>query len=98
MQRNPWLCLVIAGTIGLTVLACVGGIIAASVTGHEPHSSLTTIAATCVGALASFLVVPPRSQVGVGGPNPPQPPTPGLPLAVVTPQQQQPAGTVRTAA
>ncbi len=60
-MRNPWICVVIAVSLALTALSCVAGIVATQLTDHDPHAALTTTAATCVGALASFLVVLPKA-------------------------------------
>lgn len=74
--RNPWLCVSIVAFLGSGLLVGVGGIVACSLTGRDPHTSLSHIAIGCFGALASFLVAVPRGSVGYGADGKSKPPSP----------------------
>ena len=65
-MRNPWLCITIVATLGLTLLVGVVGMVVLSAYGKTVPGELTATIGTCVGALSSFLVMPPRGSIGTG--------------------------------
>ncbi len=72
-MRSPWLCVVIVVQLGMFALASVGGVVAVALSGKEGNivtmvvAGLLAAGGTAVGQLGSFLVMPPRGSVGVGG-------------------------------
>ena len=74
MPRNPYLCLTIVLTLGLTMLLGLGGVILLTFAGKEPPSSLVAVISGCAGSLSSFLVSVPRGSAGWDDPNAPKRP------------------------
>lgn len=73
-MRNPWLCIAIVGTLGLTILIGVIGMVVLALYGRPTPTELVAVVTTCTGAMSSFLVQPPRGSIGVGSPTPLPPP------------------------
>ncbi len=65
-MRNPYLCLVIVCFIGGAGILGMLGIIACSLWGHEVPQAVVAVVSGAFGSLASFLVQPPRSSMGLG--------------------------------
>ena len=64
-MRNPWLCIVIAGTLGVVAVTGMVGLVLLPAVGVESTGPLVAIVSGCVGSLSSFLVSVPRGSVGV---------------------------------
>lgn len=69
--RNPFICLAIVVTIGVTLLIGVAGMVLLSVNRIDVPASLVAIISTAIGSLSSFLVSVPRGSAGIGDPPPP---------------------------
>lgn len=78
-MRSPWLCVAIVLMLGGGMILCIAGIIALALNGRSVPEALVVTAGTCVGALASFLVQPPRGSIGVSQERPPPPLPPPAP-------------------
>jgi hypothetical protein len=72
--RNPYLCLTIVLTLGITMLVGLGGIIMLTFADKEPPASLVAVVSGAAGSLSSFLVSVPRGSAGWGDPNTPNRP------------------------
>lgn len=70
-MRNPYLCIVIVLMLGMGGLLCGLGIIVLPLYGKPVPDSLQVLAGSTFGALAAFLVAPPRGSFGGGGQMPP---------------------------
>jgi hypothetical protein len=65
-MRNPYLCIVIVGILGCGGLLGIAGIIGLAANAKAIPESLIAVVSCAFGALASFLVAPPRGSVGAG--------------------------------
>lgn len=65
-QRNPYLCIVIISVLGAVAILGVAGGILCSIYGTTLPEFVPYAVASCVGALSSFLVMPPRGSAGAG--------------------------------
>ncbi len=65
LMRNPWLCITIVLMLGSFGLLCGVGIIILPMCGKPVPDSLNTMGGMALGALAAFLVNPPRGSVGM---------------------------------
>jgi hypothetical protein len=63
-QRNPWLCVMIVASLAVNAMAGVVGIIILGCLGKPVPGELAWLVSTSVGALAAFLVQPPRGSIG----------------------------------
>lgn len=65
-MRNPYLCLVIVGSLGLCSLVGVVGMFALAYAGRAVPGEAIAIVAGAVGSLSSFLTRPPKGSAGTG--------------------------------
>jgi hypothetical protein len=71
--RNPWLCVSIVLLLGTPLLAlCASAVLH----GGDLPAALVDLSKFTAGALASFLVMIPRGQIGGGQGHDPGPPPP----------------------
>jgi hypothetical protein len=68
--RNPWLCLGIVATLGLTTLLGTGGLVVLAMYHVEAPQALVAVVTGALGALSAFLVQPPKGSVGIPGGQP----------------------------
>jgi hypothetical protein len=68
-MRNPWLCLAIVIILGLMAILGVGSITLLTLYERPVPESLVALTSTACGALASFLVQPPRGSHGISKPG-----------------------------
>lgn len=74
--RNPWLCVMIVGTMSIVLIIGVLGMFLMNFYGKTVSDSLNTLIGSALGSLGTFLVIPRRGDVGAGEaaavPSPPR--------------------------
>jgi hypothetical protein len=63
--KNPWLCLIIVATLGVTVVLGTAGLVVLSLYHVDAPQALVAVVTGALGSLASFLVQPPRGSIGI---------------------------------
>lgn len=64
-QKNPWLCIMIVGVFGMTLLIGLLGMLLLSYQDKHVGEGVLTIVGGAAGSLGTFLVTPPRGSHGM---------------------------------